>query len=232
MNRKSSTSFPPGKRLPKGVEAAFVGSDGVETYVSNPLLSKVQWPGIAVDSTSFEQLSASEKLFVQAVAFLHAAKVLCKEAGLAGKAGKRISWSQGSVCFYCLNLATELYLKACISRVSERTAPGTHDLSKLLRRYEELLPRSEFHFQLPILWRSATSEIKVALGRPLFTPIDKTPDQFYRYGVTKDGLGSALVHRFIPGIMFNRIMRFEKVWRRTWGEVGKSRVKRKVSGTV
>ena len=223
MGRKPPTSFPPVKHLRKGVESVLADSEGRKTYVLNPGQAEVRWPGVAVDSSLLEKLSVSAKLYEQALAFLRASKMLCETAGVAGTSGKRITWPQGSVCLYCLNLATELFLKACIARGSGKAAPSTHDLTKLLRQYQEGLPGSEFQFQVPILWRRTTSEIESALGRRLFAPVDKTPDQLYRYGVGKDGSGSGLTHRFVPDIIFNRITHFEKVWRRAWREVCKSR---------
>lgn len=218
MSRKPPfTSLPVG-RLPKGVEAVSVDSEGRQTVVLNPIQAHVQWPGVSIDSSSFEKLSVSEKLHEQALAFLKAAKVLCRTAGETGKVGKRISWPEGSVCLYCLNLGTELFLKACISRASGEPAPTTHDLPKLLKRYQALLPGAEFQFQIPSLWKRTASDIESAIGRKLFAPIDKTPDQLYRYGVGKDGAGSSLTHIFSPDTVFNRIAHCEKVWRRAWAE--------------
>ncbi len=219
MKRKPPTSLTPDKQLPKGVESVNIDSDGHETYVLNPIQAEVQWSEIAVDSSSFEKLTVSEKLYEQAVAFLSASKVLCKKAGVDGQAGKNINWPQGSVCYYCMNIATELFLKACISRSSSGEAPQTHNLKKLLQLYEKVLPGSEFQFQIPILWKIAISEIENALGGKLFTQIDKNPDQFYRYGIGKDGAGSGLTHRFVPDIVFNRIIHLEKIWLRAWQKV-------------
>lgn len=223
MSRKPPTSSPPRKRPPKGLEAVHVDSEGRKTYVLNPVQAKIRWPGVAVDSSAFDKLSVSEKFYEQALAFLRAAKVLCEAAGVTGKVGERITWPQGSVCLYCVNLATELFLKACISRGSGEAAPSTHDVPKLLRRYAEILPGSKFQFQVPLLWRHTSSEIESVLGRRLFAPVDRTPDQLYRYGVSKDGTGSGLTHRFVPDLIFNRITHFEKVWQRAWNEVCKSR---------
>ena len=224
MSRKPPTPFPPGKRLPKGVESVLVDSDGRKTYVFNPaLLAKIRWPSVAADSSSFDKLSVSAKFYEQAIAFLRASKVLCETAGVAGTSGKRITWSQGSVCFYCINLATELFLKACISRGSGEAAPSTHDLAKLLRQYAEILPSPEFQFQIPLLWKGISAEVESAIGGKLFAPIDKSPDQLYRYGIGKDGAGSGLTHRFVPDTVFGRITHFEKVWQRAWKEVCKFR---------
>jgi HEPN domain-containing protein len=222
MSRKPPSPFPPGKRFPKGVESVGVASGGRKTYVLNPVQAQIQWPGVSVDSSSFENLSVSQKFYEQAIAFLRAAKVLCEAAGVAGQLGKRISWPQGSVCLYCLNLATELFLKGCISRGSDEAAPATHDIKKLLRQYKDILPGSEFQFQVPMLWNLNASEIEHALGSKIFSPVDKMPDQLYRYGVGKDGSGSGLTHVFAPGSIVNRIAHFERVWQRAWNEVCKS----------
>jgi len=220
MKNKPPT-FPPDKQLPKGVESIHIDSDGHETYVLNPILEEIQWPGVAIDSSSFEELSISEKFYEQAIAFLHASKELSVKAGEDGQTGKSISWPQGSVCYYCINIATELFLKACITR-SSVVAPPTHDLKKLLQQYQDILPDPEFQFQIPIQWKISTSEIENSFGGKLFTSIDKNPDQLYRYGAGKNGKGSGLTHRFIPDIVFNRVKHLNKVWQRAWKEVCKS----------
>jgi len=219
MKHKPPT-LPPDKQLPKGVESVLVDSDGHETYVLNPIQDKTQWPGVAIDSSSFDKLSISEKFHNQAIAFLHAAKELSVKAGEDGKSGNSISWPQGSVCYYCINIAVELFLKACITRSGE-AAPQTHDLKELLQLYQNILPDPEFQFQIPIQWEIDTSEMEKSLGGKLFTLIDKNPDQFYRYGVGKNGTGSGITHRFVPDVVFNRVMHLKQVWQRAWKEVCK-----------
>lgn len=221
MSRKPPFTSLPGGRLPKGVEAVLMDGEGRQKVILDSIQAHVRWPGVSIDSSSFEILSVSEKLHEQALAFLKAAKVLCASAGEAGVVGKRISWSEGSVCFYCLNLGTELFLKACISRATGEPAPTTHDLPKLLQRYQAFLSGEEFQFQIPLLWKRTASDIESAIGRKLFAPIDKAPDQLYRYGIGKDGAGSLLTHIFSPGTVFNRIAHWEKVWKRAWAEAQK-----------
>jgi hypothetical protein len=204
--------------LPEGVGAVMRGPDGRALYILDPFLSENRWPGVAVNSASFKKLSSPEKFYEQAIAFLQATKVLCETAG---QAGENLRWSQGSVCFYCLNLATELFLKACISRSSGMNEIPTHELSKLLARYGEILPEPEFRFPTP--WAMSASEIERVLGAQIFNSIDRNPDQLYRYGVGRDGAESAGVQFFNPGYMFNYLTHLNNVWERAWNEVSKGR---------
>jgi len=198
---------PPSELGHPGVEAVVIGVDGQKAVVLNPLNARIQWPGVVVASSEFEQLEAPAKIYEQSVAFLNAAKVLCVSAGDEAVSGKKISWSNGSVCYYCIHIATELFLKACVSLHSNQI-PKTHDLRKLLSSYAEALPQREFHFQLPLAWLQVSSSFERLL--------DRAPDQLYRYGIGNDGKGSALTHQFSPDIVFNRIEHLERVWPRAW----------------
>lgn len=207
---------PDDNNLPEGVGAAMRTSDGKVVYVLDPFLSENRWPGVSVDSTAFKKLSNPEKMYEQAIGFLQATKVLCEAAG---EAGENLRWSQGAVCFYCLNLATELFLKACISQSSGESAIPTHQLSKLLVQYSEILAEPELNFPTP--WALSASDIEDLLGAEIFNSIDRKPDQLYRYGVGRDGLGSAGVQFFNPGYIFNYICYLSKVWQRAWNKVSK-----------
>jgi len=208
-------SQPPSDRLPKelglpGIEAVMVDEDGRKTIVFNPIQSRIQWPSVSVTSHSFEKLEIPAKLYEQALAFLDASKLLCEAAGSRGTAGQSVNWSQGSVCYYCVHIATELFLKACISaRLGE--VPKTHDLQKLLASYVEALPEPEFQFQIPLAWQQAASSFENLL--------DRAPDQLYRYGVGKDGKGSSYTHQFAPDTLFNRIAHLLQIWPRAWNEL-------------
>ena len=125
---------PPFEHGLPGVESVGIGADGGKVVVFNPLQTQVQWPGVLVNSFGFERLAPPAKFYEQAIAFLNAAKVLCQDAGTKGAAGGDITWSQGSVCYYCVHIATELFLKACIWAHSGQI-PKTHDLQKLLSAY-------------------------------------------------------------------------------------------------
>src|SRR5262249_49438521 len=141
---------------------------------------QVQWPGVIVDSAHFERLSPPAKLYEQALAFLNAAKVLSATAGNSGVSGQEISWSQGSVCYYCIHIAAELFLKACVAYRSGQV-PKTHDLLKLFSSYAQILPEAEYHFELPLQWLVVSSSFE--------HQIDRAPDQLYRYGIGNDGKG-------------------------------------------
>lgn len=202
--------------FPNGVGAIMRGLDGKVLYILDPFLSENRWPGVVVDSASFKKLSSPEKLHEQAIAFLQAAKLLCETAG---QAGESLRWSQGSVCFYCLNLATELFLKACISRSSGASVVPTHKLSQLLELYVETLPEPEFQFPTP--WALSASDIEHTLGSQVFNSIDRNPDQLFRYGVGRDCAESAGVQFFNPGYIFNYLNHLNNVWERAWNEVSK-----------
>ncbi len=159
-----------GNKLPDGVGAVMRSPDGSVLNVLDPFLSDNRWPGVGVDSGSFKKLSRPEKFYAQAVAFLQATKILCETAG---ESGEDLRWSQGSVCFYCLNLATELFLKACISRASGGSASPIHELSKLTAQYSEILTEPEFQFPTP--WALSVSDIEGALGAQIFNSISLGP---------------------------------------------------------
>ena len=213
MSRPPPGNIPSELGIP-GVEAVFTDAEGRKTVVFDPNQTRVQWPGVLVMSDVFEQLDNPAKFYEQSQAFLSAAKLLCETAGQSGATGREITWPQASVCYYCVHIATELFLKACLSaRLGE--VPKTHDLKKLLISYAEILPASEFQFQIPLAWTEAASLFENLL--------DRTPDQLYRYGVGKDGKGSSKTHQFVPDVLFNRISHLSHVWPRAWNEVGTQR---------
>jgi HEPN domain-containing protein len=198
---------PPSELGRPGVESVGVDAEGRTVVAFNPLQAQVQWPGVLVSSFRFDNLEPTAKFYEQAIAFLDAAKVLCQNAGSKNAAGRDITWSEGSVCYYCVHIASELFLKACIWTHSGE-APKTHDLQKLLSTYTEVLPGPEFQFQLPLAWLQDSSSFERML--------DRAPDQLYRYGVGRDGGGSAYTHQFSPDLVFNRVAQFERVWPRAW----------------
>ena len=206
MNQPPDDRPPPELGLP-GVVAVRIDADGRKVVDFNPLQTQVQWPGVLVNSHDFEKLDPPAKFYEQAIAFLNAAKVLSQDAGSKGAAGGDITWSQGSVCYYSVHIASELFLKACICAHSG-FIPKTHDLRKLLSTYAEILPEPEFQFQLPVTWQLASSFFERML--------DRAPDQLYRYGVGNDGKGSDLIHQFSPDMVFNRVAHLERIWPRAW----------------
>lgn len=209
MSHQPPEHDPPAELGLPGVESVMVDAEGRKTVVFNPVQVRAQWPGVSATSHSFEGLDVPEKFYEQALAFLNAAKVLCEDAGQSGTAGGIVTWSQGSVCYYCIHIATELFLKACIAKCSGEV-PKTHDLQKLFDSYAEVLPEQEFQFQVPLAWLRAASSFENLL--------DRAPDQLYRYGVGKDGKGSSLTHQFVPDTLFNRIVHYSRTWHRAWNE--------------
>ncbi len=201
--------IPPEELGLPGVESVAVDAAGRTVVVLNPIQSPQQWPGVSAFSRSFSGLAVSEKYYQQSLAFLDPAKVLSEAAGVSGAAGAPVTWPQGSVCYYCIHIAMELFLKACIMKRTGDT-PKTHDVQKLITGYGELFPEQEFRFQVPLTWLQAAPSFE--------TLVDRAPDQLYRCGVGKDGVASSLTHQFVPDILFNRVQQYLRVWPRAWGE--------------
>lgn len=129
--------------IPEGVAAVGVSADGKRHFIHDQFLRGMKWKGISVDSASFKKLPPAERLYRLSRTYLRAAIVLCEQAG---EAGERLEWPQASVCYYCLHLATELFLKACIQGVGRE--PGKHhEIAELWREYKMLLPGVEYNFQ-------------------------------------------------------------------------------------
>lgn len=209
MDNQAPDQGPPKELGLPGVESVGVDADGRTVVVFNPVLARQQWPGVSALSASFEKLTTSEKLYQQSLAFLSSAKLLSESAGQRGAAGEDITWSQGAVCYYCIHIATELFLKACITECTSE-APKTHDIQKLMTSYREHFPGQDFQFQVPLAWLVESSSFERL--------IDRAPDQLYRYGVGKDGAGSSMTHQFVPDIVFNRVEHYSRVWQRAWNE--------------
>ena len=202
-------------KLPSNVESAVMHPDGNITYILKPYPVTNKWPNVHVDSTLFKDLSVADKMHAQSRAYLSAAIICCEAAGEA--AGE---WSQAAVCNYCLNLATELFLKACISKATRTPPMPTHAIPKLLARYEEVLSNKGFHF--PTQWAISASDIEEFVGSKIFEDIDHTPDQLYRYGVGRDGASSAGIQMFSPGNFYDYAIYLGNVWSKAWDEVSKS----------
>jgi len=200
--------------LPAGVSMAHIGSDGEILYVLDPFAREMRWEGVQVDSSAFKALSIFERFYRQSTAFLRAAIILCEDAG---ETGSDLEWPQASVCYYCLHLATELFLKACIIRVDKHPKKLNHDIADLLRHYRELLPGKEFDFHTP--WFASTSDINQMLGHEVVQGVDRTPDQLFRYGMDKNMTTSAGLQVFTPGYLFNYMTQTSSRWSEIWSNV-------------
>jgi hypothetical protein len=196
------------------VVAEIHHANGEIEYIYSPFPVESRWPGILVDSSSFNLLPTAEKFYRQAMAYLQAAVILCE---VAGDAGSSLQWSQGAVCYYCLNIATELFLKACIQESKYKTTDSTHKISDLIVSYREILPQSEFHFVT--FWEMSWAEIEKVLGVKLVAKVDHHPDQLFRYGADQSGKGSAGIQFFSPDTFHGYLRYLKPIWERAWNKV-------------
>jgi len=197
------------KALPKGVGAKSVGKDGREVLILDPHQRNMRWPGLHVDSSRFKGLPVHERLHLLSGAYLQAAIALCEAAG---GAGGQLDWPAASVCLYCKFLGSELFLKACITRLDDNKIPkDRHNLSRLLRRYRELLPDPQYDFPIGPTWRPA--DIKGLTG------IDQKPDEVLRYSADMKGTASSLTHLFAPGYQLNVLRDLHQRASRIWSSL-------------
>jgi hypothetical protein len=202
--------------LPPGVSAAFVGADGEVVYQLDPFLKDMKWPGLQIDSSAFKELPTHERLYGQSQAFLQAASILTENAG---GAGAELKWPQASVCYYCLHLATELFLKACIFCLDRSPKRMNHEVADLLNRYRELLPDKEFYFPTP--WFLSASDLSKIFGHDVLQGVDRAPDQLYRYGMDKKGEPSEGIQLFTPGYFLNYVRFLNTKWPEIWVRINK-----------
>jgi len=125
------------RKLPRGVSAVFENKDGSVTYIRDPYLDEMKWEGVYVNSVEFKTLPSHEKLYALSIQYLKAAIVLCEKAG---DSGEKLTWPQGSVVFYNLHLATELFLKSCLLCMKVPSNKLNHEIADLLRQYENAIP--------------------------------------------------------------------------------------------
>jgi hypothetical protein len=196
--------------LPEGVAAARVSADGDVTYTLDPFLLDMRWKGVSVNSASFRALSPADRLYQLSRAFLYSGIVLCERAG---DNGATLEWPQASVCYYCLHLATELFLKACILRVG-REPSKHHEIAELRREYERLLPGEAYFFRTS--WALSAKDLDEIFGFEVLHGIDRTPDQLFRYSMDKKGNSSGRIQNFVPGYLFNYMKDLTIRWNEIW----------------
>jgi HEPN domain len=200
-------------KIPGNVQSIIVHKNGRKEYIYFPFPVVDHWSEALVNSSSFKMLDPGEKLYRQAIAFLHAGRSLCQ---VAGRKGKKLGWSEASVCWYCLNIAIELFLKACICQ-SEGNIEKTHDISHLLSRYRQILPKRQFQFRTQ--WDLSLKEIEKTFKVHIGNPVDHTPDQLHRYGIDVEGKGSAGIQFFSANVFFGYVNHLDEVWRRAWNTI-------------
>jgi hypothetical protein len=198
-------------QLPEGVGAAISHKDGTTTFILDPYLKEMKWEGVGVDSEKFKDLLPHERLFRLACEFLGAAIFLCERAGEAGLA---LTWPQGSVVFYCLHLATELFLKACLIREKVPSKALGHEVADLLQEYDRAFTEDVYHFSTP--WQVSARDINQALGFDALTGVDCVSDQLFRYSMNKAGTPSKGIQVFTPGYIYNYMKDLEHKWSKIW----------------
>jgi hypothetical protein len=197
--------------MPEGVAAVGISADGKRHYIHDPFLRGMRWKGTSVDSASLRKLPPAERLYRLSQAYLRASTVLCEQAG---EASEELEWPQASFCYYCLHLATELFLKACIQHVG-REPSRHHEIAELRREYGSLLPGAEYDFRTS--WWLSPKDFDQICGVQILHGVDRAPDQLFRYSMDKKGAPSRNIQIFTPGYFFNRVKDLEGRWTRIWG---------------
>lgn len=201
--------------LPKGIGVRYTKQDGTVIDVPDPYLKRAKYPNSAVNSIRFKTLPSWERLFLLSLEFLNSARLMCKDAG---EKGKGIRWTQGSISFFCLHMATELFLKSCIKRANKITKLN-HSIGELYRTYCDTFAGE--HFRFPTPWGISGCQINQIIGLEVITGIDLNTDQVYRYFEDKNGNPPTAIHFFSPGYQLNYIIDLEKRWKKIQAEIGR-----------
>jgi hypothetical protein len=195
--------------------------DGEDLYILEPYPRNTRWEGLSVSSASFNALPMAEGLYRLSCAYLYSGIVLCERAG---DTRVELGWPQASVCYYCLHLATELFLKACILQVGQQPGKPSkhgHEIADLRREYEErlqkLLPRETYWFSTP--WALSAKDIQKIVGHEVLHGVDRTPDQLFRYSMAGNGTRFGGNYIFNPGYLFNYMKDLETKWAQIWEKI-------------
>jgi hypothetical protein len=200
-------------QMPESAAAAYVSEDDTVSYVLDPFLLDMRWEGIRVDSATFKALPPAERLYELSQAFLYSANVLCERVG---DTTAELGWPQAAVCKYCLHLATELFLKACILQVGHEPTKH-HEIPELRSEYTLLLPDEKYYFKTP--WWISAKDLRKAFGFEVLHGVDRKPDELFRYSMDKKGVPSAGVQMFAPGYQFNYMKGLQTRWKEIWADV-------------
>jgi len=179
----------------------------------DPFLTNMSWQGVAVDSSGFRVLAYHVRLYELAQAFLHAAVIICREAGESGEP----TWPIGSACYFNLYHSTELFLKACISSRDPGAVRSIHEVADLRKKYAEMFPGDQYRFNTP--WFVSVDEVSQILGHDVFSGVDKKPDQLYRYSADRSGTASKGIQSFTPGYLFNYMGYLQDRWAALWSSI-------------
>ena len=178
----------------------------------DPFLHDMQWPEVSVHSAGFQQLSAPERLYRLSRAYLTSALTLCESAG---SLGAELDWPRASVCYYCLYLSTELFLKACIYSVEKMPKMPNHNIPELRKEYGGLFSGEDYFFHTP--WKISAKDLEdLGFGPVPGSSTYRIPDQLYKYGMDKKGSSPDGFSVFTPGYLFNYMRDLEKKWEQIW----------------
>jgi hypothetical protein len=193
-------------KLPKGIGLRISKNNGSVIDIVDPYLKNVKWKNISVNSNKFKKLPSWKRLFLLSLEFLNSAKLICNDAG---KLKKRIRWTQGSISYFNLHMATELFIKSCLIK-SGNKIKHHHVIADLYKLYQEIFKDDNYYFPNP--WAISGYEINKIIGKEVFTGIDLNTDQLYRYFEDKDGNPPKGTHVFSPGYQLNYINDLEQRW--------------------
>lgn len=134
-----------------------------------------------------------DRAFWLSRAFLEASRCLC-ESMLNG--GYSSQYSSSRVILHLTRQAIELFLKGAIGSASElRSAPTTHDLSKLFLEYRRLYPELRFLFNVPKRFNVGPNFVLFPDDQERF---HLTLDQRHRYPSDRKGNTFATEEMFDP----------------------------------
>jgi len=203
-----------------GFGISVVGAES-ETRAGDVVFSRGlhRWPALIVDSSSLADQPPAQRLRSLSEGYLWSARTLC--IALA-EARDVLVWSRASVVRFSYLHAVELFLKACILQVGGNIADLGHEISKLQRRYTELLPGTEYRLETP--HDLSLSDIEQATGvRVAVEPVERHADQLFRYFGDRRGRAPRGRYFFAPGSTLALIERLEADTTRIWNAIQSDR---------
>ena len=179
--------------------------------MDDQFLKNLKWPNCIIDSSDFGSKPNFERMHQLSLAYLKAAQRLCVAIG---EETLLQEWPNASVVYFLIYHSTELFLKASILKQNPKCKELHHDIGKLKEFYRELFPEEENNFHSP--WGFSAKKIDELFGEPVFSGIDRNPDQKYRYFSDKSGGSPKSINSFSPGYILNYINYLSIQWNKLW----------------
>jgi hypothetical protein len=196
-------------------ELRVAQGEGTRQPLTDVELLRLQ-AGHASSSEFRTELESHERLCALSLAYLQSAKSLCNELLLNEHL---LSWPRGSVVYYCLHMAVELFLKAAIM-ARNGTPAKIHSIPELVKKYRELFPGNAYHFHT--VWGMGLDDIEEAVGATIGNAVDRKPEQVFRYFSGRSGELPSSTHFFSPGTWLFEIEWLEKRWTDIWSLLSKT----------